>query len=187
MSLNRKIRDLEDSMLQPIEPGSTKIDVSGLSEPEQQLFNEASKIMDSFKRAPRELEPYEESILFQAGNRLRHRILDIAYYGLLRLFNGEEDAEIKHMLTVRFWYFLFEWVRWLKRHHKEQEIMAATKGWKQFDKEWSKWWATLPDEEKIPLWTSESFTDWFNKYVIISYDEYEKRRKKRKKKEKVKA
>jgi hypothetical protein len=173
-------------MLEPIEPGSTKIGLDECSEPEQQLFNEAYKIIDSFKANPRDLEPWQHDILTRATDRLQHRILDIGFYGLLRLFE-EDDSEIKSMWAVRFWYFMFEWLRWIKRHRKEKEIMARTKGWKQFDKEWDKWWVTLSDEEKIPLWTSESFTYWFNKYVIVSYEEYLKRRKERKKKGKVTA
>jgi len=149
-----------------------------MPEPEQQLFNEAFKIIDSFKGDPRDLEPWQHDILTRSTERLQRRILDIAFYGLLRLFD-EHDPEVKRMWSVRFYYFLFEWVRWFNRHQKEQEIMAATKGWKQFEKEWSKYEATLTDEEKIPLWTKESFSYWFNNHVLLGYEEYVKRQKKK--------
>ena len=82
---------------------------------------------------------------------------------------------------MRFWYFMCEFGRHIEQQRASAEIEARTKGWKQYEKEWEKYFDGLPEEKKLPLWSKESWSYWFDKYAVCSYEEYCKRIKKRRK------
>jgi len=97
--------------------------------------------------------------------------------------DGSQDG--KFLWTVRFWYFMTEFGRHMKQARAEAEIEAKTKTWKQYQKELDKYEATLTDEEKIPLWSNESFGHFMDTYIFT--DRFKKCMKaKRKSNRKVK-
>jgi hypothetical protein len=170
-SVNRKIRDLEDSVLQPIEKGSTKISVEDLPEAEVEFFKACEKISKEIECGREDLTPQEFDLLREANKRIIHRTLDL-FDNAMQIWFQLNNGTKKFLWTAHFYYFLFEFARHMNQVDAEEAIEAKTRGWKQYEKEWKKYKATLSDEDNIPLWTPESFSHFLNKYIFVSYEEY---------------
>ena len=179
-SVNRKIRALEDNVLKPIESGSSKLHLFQpvVSEAEEVFFQRVYNIMEAYK-GTNELPSSEERKLLEQGvNRLIHRVIDCFETAMQYWFYTDEVPNSKLLWTIRFWYFMMEFGRHMKQARAEAKIAAKTKTWKKYEKEWTKYEATLSEEEKIPLWSDESFKWFMDQYVFRSFDEYRKRKKK---------
>jgi len=186
-SVNRKIRALEDNVLEPIEPGSTKLHLFQpvVSEAEEVFFQKVYHIMEAYRNTDQLPPPQEQKLLQQGVDRLVHRVID-CFESVMKLwFHIDESKDGKFLWTVRFWYFMMEFGRHMKQQRASEAIEARTKGWKQYEKEWNKYEATLSEEDKIPLWSGESFHHFMDTYVFLSHEEIKKRMKAKRKSDRI--
>jgi len=181
-SVSRKIRDLEDNVLKPIEPGSSKLHLFQpvVSEAEEVFFQRVYNIAEAYRGTNELPSPEERKLLQQGVNRLFKRVIDL-FESCMKLWFGIEDSQDgKFLWTVRFWYFMLEFGRHMKQVNAEAAISAKNKSWKKYEKAWAEYEATLTDEEKLPLWSDESFRHFMGTYIFLSPEEIKERRKKRK-------
>lgn len=186
-SVNRKIRALEDNVLKPIEPGSSKLHLFQpvVSEAEERFFQRVYNIAEAYRDADELPSPKERKLLEAGVKRLFKRAIDL-FESVMQLWFGIEDSQDGRFLwTVRFWYFMMEFGRHMKQVDAEAAIAAKTKTWKQFEKEWQKYEATLSDEEKIPLWSDASFKRFMETYIFRSWKEVQQLTKAKRKKGKA--
>jgi hypothetical protein len=186
-SLNRRIRALEDNLLQPIEPGSSKLHLFQpvVSEAEEVFFRRVYNIAEAYRDTDELPSPKERKLLEAGVKRLFKRAIDL-FESVMQLWFGIEDSQDgKFLWTIRFWYFMMEFGRHMKQVKAEAAISAKNKSWKKYEKAWKEYEATLSPEDKIPLWSDESFSHFMDTYIFLSPEEIKDRRKQRKKKEKV--
>jgi len=158
-SLRRRIDDIENCILQPIIPGSTKLDVSELPEPERKLFERALIIGENFDRIP-DYVPSETSrkVMETTVERISLRVLDLfrsCFSGILSEGNKIADW----MFTVRFYWFMHDITIMVKQFLEEQKIYDQKgKTWKQKEKEAHE---TVYKTWNHDLFTCESFTKFY--------------------------
>lgn len=102
-SIRGKINKLENCVLGPVEPGSTKLDVTSLPEPEQKLFEKCLAIRDNFDRisdyVPTETE---RRIMETAVNRLTSRVIDLFTAHMKNFFGCDKDDHKSLLFKLRF-------------------------------------------------------------------------------------
>lgn len=161
-------------MLQPIVPDSTKLDVAGLPESEQKLFEKCFVIKDNFERISDYMPTStERRVMETVVNRLTSRVIDLFTIHMKRLFGCDKDDHKSLLFKLRFWYFMFELGRHMTQIEVEDELMKKyPDDFEAFSKEFEEW--HKKQENQTPLWTRESFSKWFNDYAVRGYEEYVK-------------
>jgi len=160
-SLKDKLRNLENCVLEPIVPESTKLDVTELPEAEQKLFVKCWDIKDWVERSDYEPTERDMKILTTATNRLTLRVIDVFTTYLKGLFRVNLDNGKAFILKARFWYFMFELSRHMEQIDKENELMEGyPDDFEAYNKAFDAW--AKQQENQTPLWTRESFSYWFS-------------------------
>lgn len=170
-SLKGKINKLENCVLGPVEPGSTKLDVTELPEAEQKLFERCFAIKDNFDRITDYVpNAAEMKIMDTAMQRIARRVFDLFTTYVKGAF-CREDPSAEFMFTVRFWWFMHDITTMVTQFLEEQRIYDQKgKRWKQKEKE--------AEETVYKTWVSDLFTmsswkRWFDEHTR-SYAEYVK-------------
>jgi len=151
-SLDKKMRELENRVLEPVTPGSTKLCIDLFPEAEKALFERYMWIIQNMDASTWDDETSQ--VLEQGYQRLNIRVIDLFESWLKAFFNIRQNADKNFIITIRFWYFMFE----LGRHLEQVEAEHTLKGKKL--KEWYK-----NQEDKPRLWTHESFSYFWNNYI----------------------
>ena len=164
LSRVKKLLELERNILKPVEPGSTKLDYSLFPEPERLLFDTFRNICD-YWNYHEDFQPSEPQlhIIEQAHQRLTSRIIDLFTTFLQAYFRIEQLPEKNLMLTLRFWHFMFELGRHMEQMSIEDCLGKKHRRFKDYEKAMAEW--HRQQENQTPLWTHESFSWWFNKFV----------------------
>ena len=107
MTLNRerKLRGLENNILQPLVKGSTQLDAQHIPDAEYRLFQEAQRIAREVKYA--DLTPSEKHIHESASKRLRERIFDLFTEWIEHCVCLNNDMA-KTQFNLRFAWFMRE-------------------------------------------------------------------------------
>ena len=107
-SANRKLHNLEECILQPLEHGSSKIDTTSIPEAERKLFEHVFAIRDKLKRSGLDsLNEFEKRILDSATQRIMMRAIDI-FTTSMQSFMCNGDKRLEQIWTLRFWQFMFD-------------------------------------------------------------------------------
>jgi len=97
MGINSKtLRKLEDHTLQPVEEGSTKIDVNSLPEAEQELFDYLQKRKFDYEN----MTDQDKTLLLTAGHRLFVRSVDLLTDTSRQYFPSEDGKQFKTCLLM---------------------------------------------------------------------------------------
>lgn len=155
MSLNKKIHNLEEKVLNPIEWGSSKIALE--NEAEIALHAEAMRILT---RVSNDYTPNEKFIIQQIGHIVYSRVIDV--------FLTVMKTAICHDDKIAFWMFLnwFNWfmeesARGIEQFLEENRIYDQKgKTWKQKEAEADVFYKTC----RKPF-TYESFEQHIKKRV----------------------
>ena len=148
-------------MLQPIEPGSTKLDITELPEAEQKLFVKALNIQHNLEHFEHyEPSPTEFKIISETMDRITRRVLDLftTWAKATMCFN---DKALEFLFSVRFWWFMHDILIFTQQARQESLIFEQkVKSWKQKEKE--------AKETVYKTWISDLFTRaswerWFTK------------------------
>ena len=159
--VSRKLGELENCVLEPIVPGSTKISMYDIPESEQKLFEKFEQIAERFNPED-ELSPELCRICETAAFRIHRRILDLfeSHFSLYWKCRHEDDPIKWLFFTLRLHWFIYEMGRHMKQMEVEEDISRKHKRWKNYEKAWKEYEASL--EDKTPLWTRESFKKFSN-------------------------
>jgi len=156
-------------VLQPVEPGSTKLDTTELSEAEQKLFQKAFEIKLNFELIDSyEPSPTEMRIMDEVRDRLTRRVLDL-FTTWAKATMCFSDKALEFLFSVRFWWFMHDVLIFTQQARQESLIFEQKgKSWKLKEKE--------ADETIYKTWVGDLFTRtswerWFNKNTR-SYREY---------------
>ena len=140
----------------------------------QKLFEKCFAIKDKFDRVSDYVPSANEMKIMQtAGNRLSLRVIDLFTDHLKILYGCDKDDHKNMVFKLRFWYFMFELGRHITQIDVETELMKKyPDDFEAFSKDFEEW--QKKQENQTPLWTRESFSRWFNDYVVRGYEEYVK-------------
>ena len=93
---DRKLRILENQTLQPIEEGSTKLDIYSLPEAEQDFFDYVHKRKWNFDN----MTETDKFLLSTAGNRLFMRSLDLFIMASMQFFPEGDKKQFETCLLM---------------------------------------------------------------------------------------
>jgi len=158
-SLRKRINDIENCVLQPVEPGSTKLDTTELSEAEQKLFQKAFEIKLNFELIDSyEPSPTEMRIMDEVRDRLTRRVLDL-FTTWAKATMCFSDKALEFLFSVRFWWFMHDVLIFTQQARQESLIFEQKgKSWKLKEKEADE---TVYKTWNHDLFTRESFTKFY--------------------------
>ena len=160
-SVKAKVNELENYVLKPLIPESTKLDVSELPEAEVRLYHQCLNMKDYVLSDDYEPNERDTKILTTMKNRLLERVIDIFTTSMKSLYHCDEDNMKLFIFKIRFWFFMFELTRHMEQIDKETELIKKyPKDYEALDREMEAW--QKQQENQTPLWTRESFSYWFS-------------------------
>jgi len=158
-SLRKRINDIENCILKPIEPGSTRLSVADLPEAEQKLFDRIYHIQQNFQLSDDFTPSGDERKLLNTGvNILARRSMDLFETCFTGLLCGD-DPVARWMFRMRLYWFIRDITIMVNQFLDEQKIYDQKgKTWKQKEKECDE---TVYKTWNHDLFTRESFTKFY--------------------------
>ena len=135
MGINKRLKELEDKVLQPIEWGSTRFSYNDLPEAEQALFNKVWKIIDAHKyNNTAEIQPWEMKLMDEASNILWLRAIDV-FNTVIGYTIHRDNPTGKLLWNMWFGFFMEEMCEAIPQRIRENQIYDQKgKTWKEKSK-----------------------------------------------------